>query len=150
MRITGIILLSIIPLFIGIFKYSDIRKRLKRIEEMKKAAEFIKENIRYSAYEINEIFSLAEQSEMFSPEVKSMLKGKNNKNKYSDKECCYFAEYINGLGKSDVAGQLEHSNRYIKKFEEMYCELRADFKIKSRLYPGLGAGLATIVFLMLL
>lgn len=163
MRTLGILLLSLTPVLFGIDYRLNLKHRSDFILSFKRFIIFIREQIRFSGREINEIFALAKQNTEFNSgifkAIEAAVKKEENlaktlekftnirlKQKDIDDISLFFAE----LGKTDTEGQLSHCDYYINLFEQSEKKATDAYRTKGRLSIGLCLCLTMAMFIIMI
>ena len=165
MRALGISVISLIPFVVGVWQYSLINRRQQTLWELEQLVLLIKEQMRFSLKEIDQLLSFAYNQPHFSTPVKDIIMavtGKTSHNEVlsalqsvsssgiSKKEMLLIADFFSGLGKSDIKGQLEHCEYYKEQLEGINNLLSREQGEKSRLWLGLSISLSLAVFVLLI
>ncbi len=163
MRTVGIIFLSLTPFIIGLDYAKSLKIRRDFFATFKEFVMFVKDQIRFSNRERDEIFSLALMDPRFNTSffkgLQKTFKTEENATKISNyindirlnaKELCVVESFVFGLGKNDLEGQLNHCDYYFSAFEQMANNSAEAYSVKSRLSLGLTLSLALIMFIIMI
>lgn len=163
MRLLGILLLSLTPVWLGLDYRSSLKKRRDLFLKLNAFVIFIREQIRFCGRERDEIFALSDNNPEFSNGffnlIKKSLKNGENLTKtiedYNDirlksKEISQICAFFNELGKSDTEGQINHCDYYIALFEQNGKKLSDAYVTKSRLITGLSLSLTAATFIIMI
>ena len=163
MRMLGILLLSLTPVWLGLDYRSSLKKRRDLFFNLKSFVIFVKEQIRFCGRERDEIFALSDNCLEFNcgflKAVKGSLKNGENLTKtlenYNDirlkfKEIVEISAFFTELGKSDTEGQINHCDYYIALFEQNGKKLSDSYVTKSRLITGLSLSLTAAMFIIMI
>lgn len=163
MRILGILLLSLTPVWFGLDYRNSLKKRVNLFLNLKSFVIFVKEQIRFCGRERDEIFALSDNSlefnNSFLKAVKNSLKNGEDLTKtlenYNDirlkfKEIVEISAFFTELGKSDTEGQINHCDYYINSFEQNGRKLSDAYVTKSRLITGLSLSLSAAMFIIMI
>ncbi len=160
MRLAGVLLLSSLPIWIGIWSRQILQKRVNFLHTFARFIRFAKEQIRFSGRELPEIFSLALRSPVFSKplweelfcavkdgqSVEKILKNRNDI-RLKNEDIQMVSEFLSGLGTSDVEGQVEHAAYSLIQCEELKKEAAHSFAVQGKLTVSLAGALAAALFI---
>lgn len=162
MRLLGILLLSLTPLWFGLDYQSSLKKRRDLYFKLKSFVIFVKEQIRFCGRERDEIFALSDNNlefnDSFFKSVKLALKNGEDLTKtlydFNDirlksKEIIEISTFFTELGKTDTEGQINHCDYYINLFGQVGKGLSDAYITKSRLTLGLSLALAAAMFIIM-
>ena len=163
MRTVGVILLSLLPVLWGLDYNLTQKKRTDFLENFTLFIVFVREQIRFSASEILEIFSLALRDPSFKNPVYEELflcmknNGnlekifKNNSNiRLKNAEISAICLFLNGLGKNDVEGQKAHADYYKENIGSMAKKVAKENITKSKLVTSLSICLSAVLFVLMI
>ena len=163
MRTLGIIFLSFTPFLFGLDYSKTLKKRKAFLVTFKEFILFIRDQIRFSGRERDEIMALALNDPRFNHPLFSNLelalkKGENitkriniiNYIRLKPKEIYEIDSFVSGLGKNDTEGQLNHCDYYISVFESVTKNLDEEILVKSRLSVGLSLSLSAVMFIIMI
>ncbi len=149
--------LGIVVSSVGLVWVKRILIRIKQLEQVVMAINLLKDDIRYTSLETDELFAKLHTK---FPDVFSF--GYSNPSKFiestiANDSLLLSAEekedlrlFLVGIGKTDVLGQLEHARVYIDKFEKHLGNLRIKSSNQIKVYPTLSilVGLMCVVLLV--
>jgi stage III sporulation protein AB len=165
MRTLIILLISLLPIFGGAYKYIRATNEIKILNEIIKLLLFLKEEIRFSLKEIKEIFEKVRNSQGFSEQIKDILAvaveekeytalekrlTQNQKLELRSEQISNLSSFLNGLGRSDLEGQLEHIAHFEKIFSLEKEKAEKEKEEKVRLWFGLSFSLGGAIFVLLI
>lgn len=163
MRVLGIVFLSLTPLLFGMEYGKSLKNRKEFFGTFKEFIMFVKDQIRFSGRERDEIFALALKDPRFNkPLFKKLdMSFKNgeklakilddfNDTRLNIKEIYEIEAFIMGLGKNDTQGQINHCDYYISIFEQMTIDSVEAYTVKSRLAVGLSLSAALVMFIIMI
>lgn len=163
MKTAGVILLSLLPVLIGIGLRQQLLHRADFLQRFGRFIAFVQEEIRYSGRELTEIFSLALRDPLFAtPFYEALfLEQKNekdyakiikNKNDFRLKssDITMMTEFLSRLGTNDVAGQLSHCEHFLKRCDQAAEEAVTACRTQGRLVLSLSGLAAAAVFILLI
>jgi len=163
MRTIGIIFLALTPLLWGLDYRNSLKKRKDFLNAFKEFIMYVKEQIRFSGRERDEIFALALNDPRFGhplfKKIEKALKSGQNISKtvvdFNDirlkiKEISGIDSFISGLGKSDLEGQLNHCDHYLLVFEKLSQNSDEVYAVKGKLVTGLSLSLASVMFIIMI
>ncbi len=163
MRVVGIVFLSLTPLLFGLDYSKLLKKRLEFFSTFKEFILFVKEQIRFSGRERDEIFTLALADPRFDvplfENIKKSLNGeetlaktieKHNDIRLNNKEIQQISAFISGLGSNDTEGQLNHCDYYFLVFGQLAEKSNEIYLSKSRLSVGLALSLSSVMFIIMI
>ena len=119
-----------------------LQRRAKELLFFKKFVQQISEEIRYTGAEKEKI-----KGKLLSLPEFLFIKEKNFINSEDKQE---FEGFMNGLGKSDVAGQLKYCERYSKIIEERYLSALKSYRELGKVYCVLGVSSGLALSLMII
>lgn len=155
MRIFGVLTIAASVLCFGLYFVNKIIERTKQLNEIIYLITLVKQEISYKKSTINEIFSsLLIQNDFAFLQTQifefnsicfdnKMLLLKNEEKKY-------LFDFFDGLGKSDLSGQLNHCDYYLDVFEHFSNKCDEENKSKIKLFPTLFLLLSMFVIILLL
>ena len=163
MRTVGVLFLSLLPVIWVIDYNSTEKKRVDFLENFTLFIIFVREQIRFSASEILEIFSLALRDPCFTnpiyEELFLSMKDnqdlekifKNNKNiRLKEKEISAICLFFNGLGKNDIEGQKAHADYYKEHIDALAKKAAKEKAAKSKLATSLSICFAAALFVLMI
>lgn len=163
MRTVGILILSSMPLVIGIDIFVSIKKRRDFLFTFLKFIMYVKNEIRFACRERDEIIMLALRDPEFTSVIfedifKSLKYGKklenifiyNNNIRLNLRETKAVCSFIYGIGKSDVSGQLAHCDFYAEQLGALAKEADDKGKTKCKLALGLSISLSVALFIIMI
>ncbi len=163
MRTIGILLLSLLPVIWGIDYNLTQKRRVVFLENFTLFIVFIREQIRFSASEILEIFSLALRDPSFTnPIYEELFLGmkrnqnlekifkNNNDIRLKDAEINLVCSFLNGLGKNDIEGQKAHADYYKENIGQLAKKVQKETETKSKLVTSLCVCLAAALFVLII
>lgn len=163
MRILGVVLLSFLPVFTGVWYYNAQKARVEFINEFYLFICFIKEQIRFSHLETDRIMQAAKEQPRFNHAIKEicdmflerpdenfenmLLKSKNIP---TDREAFkLISDFFCSLGHSDVEGQTELCLHFGMSFLNLYKKRSLNFSQTQRLIFGLSFAGGAGIFVLL-
>lgn len=121
----------------------------------------VSEQIRYTAAPIHEILhnmsnenewlaslSVIKDSTDWKDELLCFLQKDALLNGLREDDRILLNEWVDGLGKSDLQGQIDHCSRYRHKINNSATEAKQDAQIKGKLYTTLGITAGFVITLM--
>lgn len=163
MRTLGIVFLSLTPLFFGLDYGKTLKLRRDFFYNFKEFIIFVKEQIRFSCRERDEIFAIALNDSRFNSNIYSNIKKalKNGESitkifkydkdiRFNNQEISEIEAFFNGLGNNDAEGQISHCNYYLSVFEQITAKATETCSVKSRLSLGLCLSLASVMFIIMI
>jgi hypothetical protein len=163
MRALGILLLSLTPFLFGLDYSNTLKKQKDFLLTFKEFVLFVKDQIRFSGRERNEIITLALNDVRFNTpifkNIESAFKtgenltkiiSNNNYIRLNSKEIYEIEAFALGLGKNDTEGQLNHCDYYFSVFDTLVKKKNDDVLVKSRLCIGLTLSLSALIFIIMI
>lgn len=163
MRILGIVALSLTPLLFGLDYKFSLKKRRDFLKLFNEFIIFTKEQIRFNGRERDEILHLATSipkfnSSLFKRIEKCVVYGEDltkSIKSYNDirlnlEEIMLVTDFISGLGKSDVDGEISHCDYYINLFNDAVKKSITSNNINGKLSIGLSASLSAVMFILMI
>lgn len=126
----------------GIYFAEKLAKTISQLEISVRCIEDIKDTIRYSRHSTQQI--LSEMSTRY--EMLEWLQYKN----FKSESFRLGTEFKNGLGASDLEGQMRHCDMYLSRFKKLLAQTEKDKDGKFRMYVSLGALAGVAVFILLI
>lgn len=169
LKIIGLLLIVFTGICAGTYASAELNLRAVSIEKMERLIEYISTQIRYTAAPVKEIISQVASDGEFKElpflqaAVVYIKKGECPSDAWSlavQKEggMCGFTvpdrelllHFGQGLGKSDIEGQLSHCESFHRLLEDRLQAARSDVSVKGKLYMTFGvAGGLSVALLML-
>lgn len=158
MRLIGAALVIASGLLLGMFGVGELRKREMLLLDLKKLMQDLKTGISYSTCPLPELAArensqfcreaIGEASFPEDPCKALQTAGNRLLRKKEDREL--YSGFIQGLGASDIQGQIQHIELYASLLENSLEGAREDREKKSRLYVSLGlfGGLALCIVML--
>ncbi len=165
MRLLGILILSLIPITIGILKYLSLSRECRILSEFKKLTHLTAGQMRYSLNEPSVILEFIKSSPQCSKEMEKIIGVILEKSEYSEifssieglGDCVLPKRYVGAvsdmfysLGRSDLEGQLSNLDYFSALFTAEEERAKERFQKKGRLYIGLAFSLSALVFIILI
>lgn len=165
MKIVGVLLLSSIPVFLGIGQYIHLNRRTALLGDITQIIMTVKERIRFSKTELDKLFTFLLSQAGFSKDSKLLLNKVIKKRNYIDileaikeitpsllkeDELLLLSEFFGALGKSDIKGQIELCDFYFAEFQRIKTREDGVKSEKSRLSLGLSLSLGAGIFIVLI
>lgn len=163
MKVIGLLLVALTGMGIGWCQSQKLRRRADVLQSFERLAAALSADIRYTAAPVGELFAAAaDQVELapirvflhrFSasadPRVSfagglSTLAGQG----LNDADRRLLTGFGEGLGTTDVAGQVEHCRRFEQQMAQRAADARQQAAQKGRLYTSLGAAGGLVVLLL--
>ncbi len=161
MKIVGVVLVSLLPILIGLEVRGTMKKRLDILTDYYKFIIFTREQIRYFGREISEIAVVMKnkrefQGEHFLPicefgrkkalpdNIATVLLRAGVKKEDAD----ILIAFLEGLGLNDTEGQLSHCGYYEREMLSQINILGKDFRLKSKVYLSLSIAAALTFFIL--
>ena len=144
-------------LMLGLMKSATLQKRVSTLLDIKKLLRRFKTEISYTGKELGElvrscgdidICSKAAQIEGVNP-LEALEKAADSA-LICRKEKELFSDFVRGLGRTGVQGQIGHIELYQGLFDSLLAQARDENAKKSKLYTALGlfSGITVCVLLM--
>lgn len=154
-------------MFLGVYASAGLNRRAAALEQSGRLVSRVASRIRYTAQPVGEIFfevSGEFAGLRFLPELlralqegtdfpsawRQALEAKGTEYGLNGKDRELLLGYGEGLGKTDVEGQMEHCRLYETLIGEQLEEARREASVKGRLYITLGTASGLGVALLLL
>ena len=163
MRTLGILLLSLTPLLLGLDYSLTLKKQGKFITCFKEFLIFVREQIRFSGREVDEIFALAFKNPEFKKHIflsgdfpfkngENLAKRIENSNdiRLKSNDLNQINAFFKGLGATDTEGQINHCDYFIKVFEGAEKKAAENLAVKGRLSVGLSLSLSFALFIIMI
>lgn len=163
MRIVGVILLSLLPFASGIIYNKQLKQRADILKRFEKFILFVKDEIRYSSRELDEIFSLALRRPMFAicffEELFRYYKNGEDFSKIENTvidirlkshELEMIYEFFSRLGTNDSSGQLAYCEYYYNHFSQFAFDAEKAGKNKGRLMLSVSGIASAGMFILLI
>ncbi len=163
MRTVGVILISLLPFAAGLIYRKQLQQRADILKRFTKLILFIKEEIRYSSRELDEIFSLALRrptfainffEELFSycrtGETISEIENKSNDIRLKSHEIEMISEFFSRLGSNDSEGQLAYCDYYYQYFSQLAGEAEKINRSRGRLIISISGIASAGMFILLI
>lgn len=165
-KILGCILFLISSSMAGFYFSERLKNRLNFLKAFISFLKSLQIQLRYSSGDILQILPLCTDSKIVEPFIKS-LKDKSkvynsfseiwknsvvsisNSNCLTKSDINSLLEFGNGLGTTDVEGQLNHIELYAGIFTKAYENACENLKSKSKLYKTMGFFIGTAITLMI-
>ena len=128
---------------LGMTLSSKLSKRAKQLAVLKKFAEEVKENIRYSSLRTDKLIE--------SVISKSEYDFLNDRDLFvNDEDKKIYLEFLSGLGKTDTKGQMTYCDLWSVNFKNAAEKAQLEYSQKGKLYNILGvcAGLAVSLIIV--
>lgn len=163
MRIAGILLISLTPVIFGLEYSYQLKNKRNFLSVFVKFIIFVKEQIRFSGREREEIFLLAlREPEFATPFYESLYNcvknGGNLEKIFNDnigirlkkQDISLICSFISGIGQNDVAGQMTHCDYYKEQTDKLLKQSETAYSVQSRLAIGLSLSAAATLFILLI
>ena len=163
MRVVGVLFLSLLPVLWGGDLYRTMHRRAHTLSDFTRFILFVREKIRYSARELDEIFSLALRQPPFAAPLYETLAHSRGKAEHlterllsvrgtglKREDARLITEFYDGLGRDDTKGQLAHCDYYRERLERQADEARRCLKQKGRLTVSLALSGAAALFILMI
>lgn len=127
-------------LLAGLLLAGDLRRKVRQIEMSLSCIDFVRANIRYVRKPSHELLA----------EVAQKYKTLDWLSETGSGECYELGKkFCQGIGTSDLEGQLEHCDIYSEAFRKLLDSAQKQREEKERLYVSLGAFSALAAFILL-
>ncbi|MBQ2676610.1 MAG: stage III sporulation protein AB [Clostridia bacterium] len=156
MRVIGILLLSSCPLILGFCASANLKKKLQQTELIVVMISSIKQYICYEALTRDGIFCRLAEDEQYKAlgfwqcDDISELVTKNQALVIDKPLKQKLMLFLNGIGSTDISGQMSHCELYSSMFSDSLSKLREEASQKQKLYCSLGSFAAMFVAVVLI
>lgn len=162
MKITGIMLVFLSSVFIGIYFSGRFKKRIQALERINTIIISIKIMIESQSLTVEELFYalvnekklddfFISESAFLSSDYKQRIKDECEKISFlTEEDKRLFISFINELGITYMEGQISIINAYIKQFENTISNLKSQQSSKCRMYNSFGVLAGAFLSIILL
>ena len=162
MKSLGFLLLIVAGGGVGFFRARSLRRRVAGLDSMHRLVIWLMREVRYTAAPMGDMLKAAASLDAFSalPFLDKIanrhvswslaLEESRKAFGFTDEDVEQIVRFGEGLGKSDLTGQLEHGAFYAEKLEESCCEARRVAKEKGHVEQVLWPSAAAMIALLLI
>lgn len=133
-----------------------LQQRVKGLQQLKGKIRHLSERVRYTSAPmetlLGEVCSIPEDantSDESRKEWERRLLCWGEGIGLSADDCAVLQGFINGLGRSDVEGEIRFCEEYYALIDERLQEAQEQLKTKGRVYPMLGVGCGVLTAILL-
>lgn len=146
MKILGLSLLILAGGGIGCLRVAALRGRVQSLSAAVRFIDWWMREVRYTAAPREELLARAKRDETFC----ELLSLSDKRNHFTGEDTVAFRRFVDGLGSTDLEGQLSHGSFYVKVFEEKVQEAERMAACRSRTELMMWTGGAAVLALLLL
>lgn len=155
MRIFGILTVGFSVVLFGFSYTNKYIQRIKQLNKIKYMISIIKQKIEYKKLTVDEILKQTfSTKEFFFLDCNIMnvedICFKNKKLFIENNEKNSLFEFINGLGKTDLNGQIKHCDMYYLIFDDYESKCKDENIKKIKLFPTMFILLGLLIIILLL
>ena len=141
MRIFGVFVISLSFILFGFYFLNKFIERIKQLNKICYLISTIKQEMIYKKSSLNELLNMISNNNEYNflnidnndittiCDSKKLLINKSEKNALKD--------FFDGLGETDLKGQINHCEMFLKIFEEFVKKFYAENQSKIKIFPTL-------------
>ncbi len=146
MKLTGLCFLVAAGGGIGCLRAAALRGRVNALSTVLRFIDWLMREVRYTAAPMSDLLKRAEMDLSFQ----TILNSGEKVNYFTDEDNQQFERFMEGLGTTDLEGQLSHGAFYTKVFDERVREAEQVCACRGRTEVMLWTGGAAVLALLLL
>lgn len=155
MRIFGILTVGFSIVLFGFSYTNKYIQRIKQLNKIKYMISIIKQKIEYSKLTVDEVIKQITSTKEFSFLNCNTYKiedicFKNKKLFIENNEKNSLFEFINGLGKTDLNGQIKHCDMYYLIFDDYEFKCKQENNKKIKLFPTMSILFGLLITILLI
>jgi len=146
LKLLGLCLLIAAGGGMGCMRVAALRGRAQTLSTVVRFVDWWMREVRYTVAPLEELLQRAEEDAAFH----KLLNSSEKENNFTADDAHQFQAFVDGLGATDLEGQLSHGMFYAKVFEERTKEAEITATRRGRSELMLWTGGATVLALLLL